>query len=177
VHKEDRPRRSRANRPLSSGRTFSPITKKGAAPRKGPSYCILKLRLTLQARGRMCILFIGIRTLFDRVTRGYGDHSPLTIVIIHAWGYGVGFDTLEFFRPVWRHILGASSVFHPTPMAVPGPQGHRESAGCVAQRASSVGLNTFCNAQCPAAWCLLYVLIRQGLRGGSGPQRLIRETD
>jgi len=23
-------------------------------------------------------LFIGIRTLFDRVTRGYGDHSPLT---------------------------------------------------------------------------------------------------
>jgi hypothetical protein len=24
------------------------------------------------------ILFIGIRTLFDRVTRGYGDHSPLT---------------------------------------------------------------------------------------------------
>jgi len=24
------------------------------------------------------ILFTGIRTLFDRVTRGYGDHSPLT---------------------------------------------------------------------------------------------------
>jgi len=24
------------------------------------------------------------------------------------------------------------------------------------------------------AWCLLFVLIRQGLRGGSGPQRLIR---
>jgi len=23
-------------------------------------------------------------------------------------------------------------------------------------------------------WCLLFVLIRQGLRGGSGPQRLIR---
>ncbi len=24
------------------------------------------------------------------------------------------------------------------------------------------------------AWCLLFVLIRQGLRGGSGPRRLIR---
>ena len=24
------------------------------------------------------MLFLGIRTLFDRVTRGYGDHSPLT---------------------------------------------------------------------------------------------------
>ena len=27
---------------------------------------------------------------------------------------------------------------------------------------------------CPTVWCLLFVLIRQGLRGGSGPQRLIR---
>ena len=25
----------------------------------------------------------------------------------------------------------------------------------------------------PGIWCLLFVLIRQGLRGGSGPQRLI----
>ena len=35
---------------------------------------------------------------------------------------------------------------------------------------SKMGLNIFGEEH----WCLLFVLIRQGLRGGSGPQRLIR---
>ena len=37
-----------------------------------------KERETLLSLNLINILFIGIRTLFDRVTRGYGDHSPLT---------------------------------------------------------------------------------------------------
>jgi len=31
-----------------------------------------------EGRGDVYISFIGIRTLFDQITRGYGDHSPLT---------------------------------------------------------------------------------------------------
>jgi len=35
-------------------------------------------------------------------SRGYGSSFAVT----HAWDYGVGFDTLYLFWPVWRHILG-----------------------------------------------------------------------
>jgi hypothetical protein len=53
--------------------------------------------------------------------------SSRSIAIIHAWGYGVGFDTLYFFGRFGGTSLGAPCVFHPTPMEVPGTLAHRRS--------------------------------------------------
>ena len=53
--------------------------------------------------------------------------SSRSIAIIHAWGYGVGFDTLHFFGRSGGTSLGAPCVFHPTPMEVPGTLAHRRS--------------------------------------------------
>jgi len=50
------------------------------------------------------------------------SHRP--IVIIHAWGYGVGFDPLYFFGGSGGTSFGAPCLFHPTPTGVPGPLAH-----------------------------------------------------
>jgi hypothetical protein len=51
--------------------------------------------------------------------------SNRPIVMIHARGYGVGFDTFYFFGRFGGTSLGAPCVFHPAPMELPGPLAHR----------------------------------------------------
>ena len=96
--------------------------------------------------------------------------SSRSIAIIHAWGYGVGFDTLHFFGRSGGTSLGAPCVFHPTPMEVPGTLAHRRSgwwpwarpplwdAPFTPSALGGVGLPvTFTSQQCSAG--------RQALRG------------
>ena len=63
----------------------------------------------------------------------------------------------------WFKLISKPSFRHPTPVHsnVCAPPWLGDRVG-------------WCLLSGGAVWCLLFVLIRQGLRGGSGPPRLIR---
>ena len=74
---------------------------------------------------RLFFLLLLLQSTIGHVAPSWVNTSHRPTVIIHAWVYGVRFDTLFFLGGSGGTSLGSPCVFHPTSTGVPGPLAHR----------------------------------------------------